>query len=196
MKKKLLLVTANEHKLQEFKELVDSETFEIISLKDVGYTQEIIEDQMTYHDQAKKKVEALIHLFPEMIIIADDSGIEIEAIEYGPGVYSARFKAELSQHQRNIWICEQVQQSHKKHAVFVCAIGCYIKEQPIFVTVNRCFGTISEQPTHEYGFGYDPIFIPEGYQDTFQALPKSIKNKVSHRALAVASLMTYLKGLT
>lgn len=196
MKKKLLLVTANEHKLQEFKELVDSEIFEIISLKDVGYTQEIIEDQMTYHDQAKKKVEALIHLFPEMIIIADDSGIEIEALEYGPGVYSARFKAELSQHQRNIWICEQVQQSHKKHAVFVCAIGCYIKEQPIFVTVNRCFGTISEQPTHEYGFGYDPIFFPEGYQDTFQALPKSIKNKVSHRALAVASLMTYLKGLT
>lgn len=196
MKKTLLLVTSNEHKLQEFKELIDSDRFEIISLKDVGYTQEIIEDQTTYYDQAIKKVEALIDLFPDMTIIADDSGVEIEAFEYGPGVYSARFKPEMSQHQRNEWICEQVKISEKKHAAFVCAIACYIKDQPIFVTVNRCFGEISDQPTHDYGFGYDPIFIPDGYQDTFQTLPKSIKNKVSHRSLAVSSLMTYLKGLT
>ena len=95
MKKTLLLVTSNEHKLQEFRELIDSDRFEIVSLKEVGYTQEIIEDQTTYHEQAVKKVEALIELFPEMMIIADDSGIEIEAFDYGPGVYSARFKPEI-----------------------------------------------------------------------------------------------------
>jgi XTP/dITP diphosphohydrolase len=196
MKKTLLLVTSNEHKLHEFKELIDSDRFEIISLKEVGYTQEIIEDQVTYHEQAVKKVEALINLYPEMIIIADDSGIEIEAFDYGPGVYSARFKLEMSQHQRNEWICNQVQQNQKKHAAFVCAIACYVKEHPIFVTVNRCFGEISSEPTHDYGFGYDPIFIPDGYNDTFQTLPKTVKNKISHRALAIASLMTYLRGLS
>jgi len=195
MKHTLLLVTSNQHKLQEFKELVDTSLFEIISLEDVGYHQEIIEDQETYHEHAIKKVEALIDLYPEMIIIADDSGIEVEALDYGPGVHSARYLAHLTAHQRNLSICNHVNEHFKRHAVFVCAIACYIKDQPLFVTVNRCFGEISVNPSHDYGFGYDPIFIPNGYQDTFQTLPKGVKNKVSHRALAVASLMTYLKGV-
>ncbi len=195
MKHKVLLVTSNDHKLKEFQAMMDESMFELISLKDVGYTEEIIEDQLTYHDQAVKKVAALIELHPELIIIADDSGIEIEAFEYGPGIYSARFKPEMTQHERNQWICEQCFQTKQSHAAFVCAIACYIKDQPIFVTVNRCFGYIANEPSHDFGFGYDPIFAPEGYQETFQMLPSSIKNRISHRALAIQALMHYLKGV-
>lgn len=195
MKHKVLLVTSNEHKLSEFQAMMDETIIELVSLKDIGYLEEIIEDQLTYQDQAVKKVAALIDLYPEMIIIADDSGIEIEAFDYGPGIYSARFKPEMTQHKRNQWICEQSQQTNKKHAAFVCAIACYIKDQPIFVTVNRCFGQIASQPSHDIGFGYDPIFIPEGYYDTFQTLPSTIKNRISHRALAIQALMHYLKGV-
>lgn len=195
MKHKVLLVTSNEHKLNEFQAMMDESIIELVSLKDVGYSEEIVEDQLTYHDQAVKKVAALIDLFPEMIIIADDSGIEIEAFEYGPGIYSARFKPEMTQHERNQWICEQSRQSNKKHAAFVCAIACYIKDQPVFVTVNRCFGQIANEPSHDFGFGYDPIFVPEGYHETFQTLPSAIKNRISHRALAIQALMHYLKGV-
>jgi len=195
MKHKVLLVTSNEHKLKEFQAMMDESIIELVSLKDVGYTEEIIEDQLTYHDQAVKKVAALIDLHPELIIIADDSGIEIEAFDYGPGIYSARFKPEMTQHERNQWICEQSIQAKQSHAAFVCAIACYIKDQPLFVTVNRCFGHIASEPSHDFGFGYDPIFIPEGYQETFQTLPSSIKNHISHRALAIQALMHYLKGV-
>jgi XTP/dITP diphosphohydrolase len=195
MKHKVLLVTSNHHKLSEFKEMMDSSMLELISLKDIGFNEEIIEDQMTYHEQAIKKVEALIQFASDLIIIADDSGIEIEAFDYKPGVHSARFKPEMTQHERNEWICEQVQASKKTHAAFVCAIACYIKGQPIFVTENRCFGDIASIPSHDFGFGYDPIFIPSGYDDTFQTLPKSLKNQISHRALAIQALMHYLKGV-
>ena len=194
MKQQILLVTSNQHKLEEF-QMMMNESYDLISLKDIGHFEEIIEDQTTYHDQAVKKVETLAAKHPDMIIIADDSGIEIEALEYKPGVYSARFMPELSQHERNEWICNQARQHQKYHAAFACAIACYIQGQPMFVTVNRCFGTIAHQPSHDFGFGYDPIFIPEGYTDTFQTLPKSIKHQLSHRAKAIDALKHYLKGV-
>jgi len=195
MKHKVLLVTSNQHKLSEFKEMVDNSLIELYSLQDIGFSEDIIEDQKTYHEQAIKKVEALIDYTSDFIIIADDSGIEIEAFDYSPGVYSARFKPEMTQHERNEWICQEVHKTDKTHAAFVCAIACYIKGQPIFVTENRCFGHIALKPSHDFGFGYDPIFIPEGYNDTFQTLPKALKNQISHRALAIQALMHYLKGV-
>lgn len=194
MKKQILVVTTNQHKLAEIRALMHEE-YTLVSLKDIGYSQEIIEDKPNFHDQVIVKVETLAQLYPDKIIMADDSGIEIEALEYQPGVHSARYKPELTQHERNVWICQQACEKGQYHAAFVCAMGCYVPHQPLFVTVNRCFGTIAHTPSHDYGFGYDPIFIPEGYHESFQTLPAAVKNQISHRAKAAQALMHYLQGV-
>lgn len=194
MKKQILVVTTNPHKLEEMQAIMH-ETYTLVSLKDIGYQDEIIEDKATFHEQVVVKVETLAKLYPNMIIIADDSGIEIEALAYQPGVLSARYKPELTNHERNVWICQQANLKSQYHAAFVCAIGCHVKHHPLFVTVNRCFGTIANTPSHDHGFGYDPIFIPQGYHHTFQALPREIKNQISHRAKAIYALMHYLQGV-
>lgn len=190
-KKPILLVTSNAHKKQEFQAMLSHTKYTIIGLDDIGFDQEIEEIHTTYKDNAIAKVDALSSLY-DGIIIADDSGFEVAAMDFQPGVYSARFKPELSYLEKNKFIVQTIKDHHDRSCAFVCAIAC-LKDNMMWVTVNRSFGVVAKEVIEGNGFGYDPIFIPEGYKQPFSLLDSSIKNKISHRGLAVAALLDYLE---
>ncbi len=192
MNKTILLATHNQHKVKEFQEILQPYGYDVISLKDIGYNKEIKEEHNTYKDNAIAKVEALEHVY-DGIIIGDDSGFEIAALNFQPGVYSARFMPEYSINERNEAIVEKLRNIEDRSCAFVCSIAC-LKDDKLWVTINRSFGTVAKAVEGTNGFGYDPIFIPLGYDKSFSLLDRSIKNKISHRALAIEALVQYLEN--
>ena len=192
MNKTILLATHNQHKVKEFQEILQPYGYDVISLKDIGYNKEIKEEHNTYKDNAIAKVEALEHVY-DGIIIGDDSGFEIAALNFQPGVYSARFMPEYSIKERNEAIVEKLRNIEDRSCAFVCSIAC-LKDDKLWVTINRSFGTVAKEVEGTNGFGYDPIFIPLGYDKSFSLLDRSIKNKISHRALAIEALVQYLEN--
>lgn len=192
MNKTILLATHNQHKAKEFQEILQPYGYDVISLKDIGYNKEIKEEHTTYKDNAIAKVEALEHVY-DGIIIGDDSGFEIAALNFQPGVYSARFMPEYSIKERNEAIVEKLRNIEDRSCAFVCSIAC-LKDDKLWVTINRSFGTVAKAVEGTNGFGYDPIFIPLGYDKSFSLLDRSIKNKISHRALAIEALVQYLEN--
>lgn len=192
MNKTILLATHNQHKVKEFQEILQPYGYDVISLKDIGYNKEIKEEHNTYKDNAIAKVEALEHVY-DGIIIGDDSGFEIAALNFQPGVYSARFMPEYSIKERNEAIVEKLRNIEDRSCAFVCSIAC-LKDDKLWVTINRSFGTVAKAVEGTNGFGYDPIFIPLGYDKPFSLLDRSIKNKISHRALAIEALVQYLEN--
>jgi len=192
MNKTILLATHNQHKVKEFQEILQPYGYDVISLKDIGYNKEIKEEHNTYKDNAIAKVEALEHVY-DGIIIGDDSGFEIAALNFQPGVYSARFMPEYSIKERNEAIVEKLRNIEDRSCAFVCSIAC-LKDDKLWVTINRSFGTVAKAVEGTNGFGYDPIFIPLGYDKSFSLLDRSIKNKISHRALAIEALVQYLEN--
>src|SRR5690554_4207357 len=192
MNKTILLATHNQHKVKEFQEILQPYGYDVISLKDIGYNKEIKEEHNTYKDNAIAKVEALEHVY-DGIIIGDDSGFEIAALNFQPGVYSARFMPEYSIKERNEAIVEKLRNIEDRSCAFVCSIAC-LKDDKLWVTINRSFGTVAKEVEGTNGFGYDPIFIPLGYDKPFSLLDRSIKNKISHRALAIEALVQYLEN--
>ena len=192
MNKTILLATHNQHKVKEFQEILQPYGYDVISLKDIGYNKEIKEEHNTYKDNAIAKVEALEHVY-DGIIIGDDSGFEIAALNFQPGVYSARFMPEYSIKERNQAIVEKLKNEDDRSCAFVCSIAC-LKDDKLWVTINRSFGTVAKAVEGTNGFGYDPIFIPLGYDKPFSLLDRSIKNKISHRALAIEALVQYLEN--
>ncbi len=192
MNKTILLATHNHNKVKEFQEILQPYGYDVLSLKDIGYNKEIKEEHTTYKDNAIAKVEALEHVY-DGIIIGDDSGFEIAALNFQPGVYSARFMPEYSIKERNQAIVEKLKNEDDRSCAFVCSIAC-LKDDKLWVTINRSFGTVAKEVEGTNGFGYDPIFIPLGYDKPFSLLDRSIKNKISHRALAIEALVQYLEN--
>ena len=191
IKKPILLATNNKHKKEEFQAMFANTEYTIIGLDDIGFDQEIEEIHSTYKENAMVKVEALADVY-DGIIIADDSGFEVAALDFQPGVYSARFKPELTYPQKNQHIIDSIKNHSDRSCAFVCAIAC-LKDNMMWITVNRAFGVVAHEVIEGNGFGYDPIFIPLGYDQSFSSLDPAIKNKISHRALAVQALLEYLE---
>jgi len=191
IKNPILLATSNTHKKEEFQAMLAHTKYTIIGLDDIGYDQEIDEIHDSYKGNAMAKVEA-VSLVYDGIIIADDSGFEVAAMDFQPGVYSARFKPEFSYSQKNQFILDTIKHETDRSCAFVCAIAC-LKDNMMWVTVNRAFGEVANEVVEGNGFGYDPIFVPLGYDQSFSLLDPSIKNKISHRALAIKALLDYLE---
>jgi XTP/dITP diphosphohydrolase len=189
-KKPILLATSNAHKKAEFQKMLSHTNYTIIGLDDIGFNEEIEENHDTYKGNAMAKAEALTAIY-DGIIIADDSGFEISAMDHAPGVYSARFQPTLSYPQKNKFILETIKDTDDRSCAFVCAIACF-KDNMMWVTQQRAKGSVATHVVEGHGFGYDPIFVPLGYDESFSVLDPSIKNKISHRALAIASLLDYL----
>lgn len=190
-KKPILLVTSNAHKKQEFQAMFAHTNYTIIGLDDIGFDGAIEENFDTYKDNAIAKVEALADVY-DGIIIADDSGFEVAALNFQPGVHSARFKPELTYAEKNQLIINAIKDQSDRSCAFVCAIAC-LKDDLMWVSVNHALGKVADQVIQGHGFGYDPIFIPLGYDQPFSLLDPSIKNKISHRALAINALLEYFE---
>ena len=191
---KIVFATNNQHKLQEIREILGPD-FEIVSLSDIGCHEDIPETGMTLEANAHQKAEYIFDHY-HLDCFADDTGLEVEALGGEPGVHSARY-AEGTDHdsEANMQkLLSRLDGSDDRRAQFRTVI-CLARKNDIadytlFEGVVR--GTISTEKQGTEGFGYDPIFVPEGYTESFAQLGMDIKNGISHRARAVAKLAQYL----
>ena len=191
--RKLVFATNNDHKLRELKQILPSE-FELLSLNDIGCTDDIPETGPTLEINAAQKS---FYIWDKYGIdcFADDTGLEIEVLENEPGVYSARYAGEERSATANMLkvLAKMADETNRK-ARFRCVVSLIIGgEEKQFEGIVD--GTILNEKRGETGFGYDPIFLPDGYNYSFAEMSAEDKNQISHRGRAVMKLVDYLKGL-
>lgn len=190
MKKKLVFATNNAHKLEELRAILGG-TIEILSLADINCHADIPETADTLEGNAHQK-SLFIYEHYGLDCFADDTGLEVECLNGAPGVYSARYAGDGHDSQANMEkLLGEMKDKTNRKARFRTVISLIEKgEEHQFEGIVN--GRIIEQKKGDAGFGYDPIFQPDGYDETFAELGNEIKNKISHRARAVASLCEYL----
>jgi XTP/dITP diphosphohydrolase len=185
---KIILATRNKDKLREIKALLKEFSVEVFSLDSFKGVPEVIEDGKTLEDNAIKKA-VQISKFLKKFAVADDSGLEVEYLNGDPGVYSARFSGKGATYKSNneklLRLLKDVPLAGRK-ACFKCVIAAADKGKVIGAVEGICRGKICFEPKGDNGFGYDPIFIPDGYKKTFAEMSPALKNKISHRSKALA----------
>ena len=192
MKRKLVFATNNAHKLDEISAIL-GEKVELLSLKDIHCDVDIPETADTLEGNAMLKAE-YIHEHYGLDCFADDTGLEVEALNGAPGVYSARYAGEAHNSEANMQkLLQEMQGVTNRKAQFRTAI-CLILDGKKHLFEGIVKGEIIKEKRGGAGFGYDPIFMPEGYTRTFAELGNETKNKISHRALAVEKLCRFLKA--
>ncbi|MFZ4581682.1 MAG: non-canonical purine NTP diphosphatase [Paludibacter sp.] len=192
--KKLVFATNNAHKLSEVRSIL-APHYEIISLADLNCNDDIPETATTLEGNALLKAEYIYKKFG-VDCFADDTGLEVEALDGEPGVYSARYAGPANDAQANMQkLIHELGQNENRNACFRTVITLIIEGDQINFE-GRINGRIATHPTGTAGFGYDPIFIPDGYSLSFAELGTEEKNKISHRALAVKKLTEYLQKNT
>ena len=188
----LIFATHNAHKADEVKAIVGN-LFEVKNLSDINFFDEIPETGNTFKENAFQKVKYL-HDKLNCNCFADDSGLSVDALNGEPGIFSARYAGEPSNSQRNTEkLLDALKNISNRKAQFTCVIAVILDGQPHFFE-GVIHGTITETPYGEGGFGYDPVFIPDGYDKTFAELPADIKNKISHRAIALEKFKQFLNS--
>lgn len=189
---KLIIASNNEGKIKEYKEILEPLGYEVISQKEAGINLEIPETGTSYKENALLKAQGIYEI-TKTAVLSDDSGLSIDFLDGAPGLYSARFKSELPQKEKNQYILDEMKNANDRRASFVCSI-CFIFESGEKIEVQGiCNGQITKEIRGEGGFGFDPIFIPDGYDKTFSELGHEEKNKISHRAKAIKELVKKLK---
>lgn len=189
--KTICLATNNKHKVEELQQLLGKE-FEVITLDQIGCFDEIEETGDSFEDNSKIKAKYIFDRY-RIDCIADDSGLEIDAIDGRPGIFSARYAGLHGDHSANIKkVLDELGNSENRSARFRTVITTIIdgKLNQFEGIVN---GKITLAPAGIGGFGYDPVFIPEGYQNTFAELSSDIKNKISHRGKAIERMLKTIK---
>lgn len=190
---KLIFATHNQHKLEEVKTMLASTPFDIVGLTEMDYHDEIIEDGTTLEQNATIKSETIFKKY-NIDVFSDDSGLEVEALDMAPGVYTARYAGvQKNAHDNMDKVLQNLQGISNRKARFRAVVSLIIdgKEHQFEGIVN---GTIAHQKSGKEGFGYDPIFIPEGHDVTFAELPAQVKNEISHRGRAIAKLCDFLRN--
>lgn len=187
---KLLFATNNIHKLSEAKYILRS--IEVLGLKDANVDIDIPEDYETLKENALQKAR-FIYQMTGMNVIADDTGLEIESLNGRPGVYSARYAGEGCSFEDNVKkVLKELKGIENRNAAFVTVVALIVSGQEYFFRGEVC-GRITETSSCVEGFGYDPVFIPDGYDQTFAQMPASLKNSISHRAIAFQKVGDFLK---
>ena len=195
MKKEIVFATNNEHKLSEIRSILGEE-FEVKSLNDIGCHEEIPEDFDTLEDNAAQKAHYIFDKY-HVDCFADDTGLEVEALNGEPGVHSARY-AEGTDHDSEANMDKLLQKldgQENRNARFRTVIALIQKGEPeakVSLFQGTVYGVITKEKSGAEGFGYDPIFQPDGYDQTFAELGIDIKNNISHRAHAVSKLAEFL----
>jgi XTP/dITP diphosphohydrolase len=190
--------SANAHKIEELRAMLPS-GFELQGLRDLAINVDIPETGKTISENSRIKAQFLFnHLGANGkngVVIADDSGLEVPALGGDPGVRSARFAGELkSDKANNEKLLREMSFKNNRQARFVTVITL-IHQGKEFVFEGEVKGTIAQESRGKTGFGYDPLFIPQGYRSTFSELGPQVKNQISHRAMAVNKLLEFLKKL-
>ena len=190
MKPKILFGTNNQNKLQEIRQILD-EKYEVLSLKDLGKQMDVEETETTLEGNAILKATTYYH-HTGIPCFADDTGLEVEALNGAPGVYSARYAGENCSYDDNVnKMLREMTEKENRKAQFRTVIAFYDGSQTLTFDgiVN---GQIIQERRGTNGFGYDPIFLPEGYQETFAELSSEVKNSISHRGKAVRKFAEFI----
>jgi len=194
MSKKIVAATRNRHKVEEFRDLLASAPgeFEIVGLDEFPACPDCPEDGQTFEENAAKKALAASE-FCALPAFADDSGLEVEALDGRPGIHSARYAGDnATNDQRIAKLLSELEAHENRRARFVCVIAIAFNGEIINSFRGEVAGTITKEPRGENGFGYDPVFIPDGFAQTFGELPADIKNRISHRARAVQQAIDFI----
>ena len=193
-KKRLIFATGNQGKVNEFRQMLGDE-YEILSIKDIGVDIDIVEDGTTFEENAKIRAKAGMGATGEMVL-ADDSGFEVDALNKEPGIYSARYLGEDTpysiQNAELLRRCEGVPEE-KRDARFVCVIACAYPDGTIETATGIIEGKLAHEPKGENGFGYDPIFFLPERGCTTGELPPEEKNEISRRGIAIRKMVEILK---
>ncbi|MDF2611382.1 MAG: non-canonical purine pyrophosphatase, rdgB/HAM1 family [Lachnospiraceae bacterium] len=194
MEKRIIFATTNEGKMKEIRLILSDLDYEVVSMKEAGIDTDIVEDGLTFEENAMIKARTIMRMTGE-IVLADDSGIEIDAMDKAPGIYSARFLGEDTSYDiKNNYILDQLKgvEGDDRSARFVCAIACAFPDGEIITTRGTIEGYIGHEIAGDNGFGYDPIFWVPEYQCTSAQLTTEIKNKISHRGKALEAMKELL----
>ena len=191
--KKIVFATGNLNKLKEINSAIYS--FGIVGLKDLGITDEIPETGTSLKENALQKAK-YVYEKTGLNCFSDDTGLEIKALDNRPGVYSARYAGENSNAEDNMQkVLNELQNIRNRNAVFKTVIALNINGKKFYFE-GKVEGVILKEKKGSDGFGYDPIFKPNGYDETFAQMSIELKNKISHRGLAVKKLVAFLNQET
>lgn len=196
MKKRIIFATGNAGKMKEIRAIMDDMGMEILSMKEAGIEVDIEENGKTFEENAIIKAKAIAE-HTDDIVLADDSGLEIDYLNKEPGVYSARYMGEDTSYEvKNANLLERLKgvEKSKRTARFVCAIVAVLPDKEVLVTRKTIEGYIGEEPAGENGFGYDPIFYVEEYGCSTAQLSMEQKNELSHRGKALRAIKEELKN--
>ena len=184
---KLVLATQNPKKLEELRALLDLPATDVICALDIPGIPEVVEDGKTFHENAVKKAVTLARL-TGCWALADDSGLEVEALNNAPGVYSARYAGEpVDYAANNQKLMNALHGTSNRRARFRCVIALSSPQGETRCVEGSCPGLIIETLKGHQGFGYDPLFQPDGYTQTFAEMEAAEKNRISHRGRALAA---------
>ena len=188
---RLVIATSNEDKVREIDEILEGTGYRAVSMKEAGIKADIIEDGKTFEENALIKARAVHALAkPDDYVMADDSGLCIDALDGAPGIYSARFCGENSTYPEKfakIFSMLEGVPEEKRTARFVCAVAVVS-----FTVRGECEGVLHEKPAGENGFGYDPIFYVPEFGMTTAQMPPEQKNSISHRGRALRKMVEEL----
>lgn len=192
--KRIIFATTNEGKMREIRLILEDLNYEVVSLKEVGLNPEIIEDGNTFEENAIIKAKKIMEMTGEMVL-ADDSGLEIDYLNKEPGIYSARFLGESTSYDiKNQYFLDQLKgvSEEKRTARFVCAIALAYPDGKCITKQATIEGRIANEIAGSNGFGYDPIFYVPEFGCTAAELSMDQKNKISHRAKALNAIKAEL----
>jgi len=193
MIKEVVLATGNEGKIKEFSNLLEGVFGKIISLSDLGSPPEVVEDGLTFRDNALKKAREIAQ-YSGKLTLADDSGLEVDALNGRPGIYSARYSGEGATDKTNIdKVLAELGNNPNRKARFICVLALVDPNGEELVVEGFCEGVILGEPRGEGGFGYDPVFYLPDRRKTMAELEPELKNTISHRANALKKLKTELE---
>lgn len=192
--KQIIFATGNKDKMREIREIMADIDVEVISMKEAGIAVDVVEDGTTFEENSLIKAKA-IAAHTDAIVLADDSGLEIDYLEKAPGVYSARFMGEDTSYDiKNQALIDKLEGVPKEQrtARFVCAIGAVLPNKETLVVRETMEGYIGYEIAGENGFGYDPIFYLDEFGCSSAALSREQKNEISHRGKALRAMRDIL----
>ena len=192
--RRIIFATGNAGKMREIREIMADMPVEVVSMKEAGILADIEENGTTFVENAKIKATEIAKQTKD-IVLADDSGLEVDYLNKEPGVYSARYLGEDTPYEvknQAILDCLSGVPKEKRTARFVCAIAAALPDGKVLTTQATIEGYIGEKPAGENGFGYDPIFRVEDYQCSTAELSEEQKNEISHRGKALRKMKALL----
>lgn len=195
MKEKIIFATKNKNKMKEIREILADKDYDILSMEEAGISIDVVEDGITFEENALIKARAIRDYVKDAIVLADDSGLEIDYLGGAPGIYSARFEGEDTPYSiKNQILLDKLSgvPDEERTARFVCAAAAAFPDGTDQVVRGTIEGRIGYQSEGENGFGYDPIFYVPEYGCTTAQMSAEQKNAISHRGKALRMIREYL----